>query len=182
MPGDPGGPARWSTRVGLAVGFAAALGLLSWLLRVPALFPAVGPSLLMLVHPSPAPAPRPLTVLLGHLVGAVAGALALTTAGLWHEPAALTGGFTPAYVLSAALAIALVATAAEWEVLHHPPAAATTLLVSLGAMTTAPQLAGLGAGIVLIRLLAVGLARASRRVAQGPGHAAPITQDGMRST
>jgi hypothetical protein len=168
MPADGAEHGRWPLRLAIAGGFAVLLGLLSWLLRVPALFPAVGPSLLMLVHPSPAPLPRPLTVLLGHLVGALAGAAALTACGLWGEPAALSAGFTPAYLLSGTLAIMVVTVSAECEVLHHPPAAATTLLVSLGAMTRPAQLAGLGLGIVLVWLLAIGLSRTSRRTALAP--------------
>lgn len=61
-----------------------------------------------------------------------------------------------------------MAVASELELLHHPPAAATTLLLSLGAMTRPRQLAGLGIGIVLTWLLAL-----EPREEAGPLAAAP---------
>jgi hypothetical protein len=60
-------------------------------------------------------------------------------------------------VVSGALSVALTTLVLTLIKVPHPPAGATTLIVSLGILTTLPQLLAMAAAIVLITLLGWGL-------------------------
>ena len=77
----------------------------------------------------------PRNTICGHAIGIVCGYLALFVTGLATAPPALIAGVDPARVLAAALSLA--ATGALMVLLDaaHPPAGATTLIVSLGIVT-----------------------------------------------
>jgi hypothetical protein len=75
--------------------------------------------------------------------------------------AALTGGLTLAWVGSASLSLALTSGAMVWLRVPHPPAGATTLIVSLGILPRPGQLVALGAAILLLVLQALAINRLS---------------------
>jgi CBS domain-containing membrane protein len=106
----------------------------------PFIFPSLGPTAYKLFFSPRARSSAPYNVLVGHLIGLVCGYLAFhaTKVPVWSAQASGTVDWRP--VISAACSLA--ATAALMIVLKasHPPAAATTLIVSLGMITKPSQL------------------------------------------
>jgi CBS domain-containing membrane protein len=80
----------------------------------------------------------------------VAGYLSLAIFGLLDAGPALVVGVTWARVGAAALSLALTSGAMVWLRVPHPPAGATTLIVSLGLLTTIPKLGVLMLGVILL--------------------------------
>lgn len=124
--------------------------------RQPFVFPSLGPTAFLLFYTPLAPSASPRNTFFGHLIGALAGYLALVVFGLLHAGPALIVGVTAARVGAAALSLGLTAGFMVWLRVPHPPAGATTLIVSLGILTNPGQLAVLMAAVVL--LLAQGFA------------------------
>lgn len=118
----------------------------------PLVFPSLGPTAFMLFYQPTSPAACPRNAILGHLVGIVAGYAALVAFGLQHAAPALSGGVTLGWVGSASASLALTAGAMIWLRVPHPPAGATTLIVSLGILPQPRQLVALFAAILLLVL------------------------------
>jgi len=116
----------------------------------PFIFPSLGPTAFLFFYTPTAPAATPRNTLLGHGIGVLAGYLALALTGLTAAGPALTTGMTWPRVLAAALSLGL--TSALMMLLHapHPPAGATTLIVSLGLLTQPGQLALLMVAVALL--------------------------------
>ena len=118
----------------------------------PFIFPSLGPTAFLLFYTPRAPAASPKNTLIGHLIGAGAGYLALVVFGLTdHEPA-LVEGVTLARTGAAALSLGLTAGVMAWVRAPHPPAGATTLIVSLGILTDPVHLGVLMLAVVLLVL------------------------------
>ena len=79
--------------------------------------------------------------------------------GLLDAPSVLEAGVTLARVGAATLSVALVALLLPPLRASHPPAGATTLLVSLGLLDQPRQLAWVLAGVVLLTALSWALNR-----------------------
>lgn len=88
--------------------------------------------------------------MLGHLIGAAAGYIALAAFGLTHSPSVISGGLTAPRIGAAALSIALTSAAMILARVEHGPAGATTLIVSLGFMTSFGSLGLLMTGVVAL--------------------------------
>ncbi|HEV2150041.1 MAG TPA: HPP family protein [Longimicrobiaceae bacterium] len=126
------------------------------------LFPSLGPTAVAQAH-SPGDRSNSLrSVVLGHLLGLAAGHAGVFLAGAAVDPPVLAGGqLTGARVLAAILAVVLTALSQIALRASHPPAAATTLLVALGAFPPTLQ----GALHVVVGVLVVGLpGEALRRI------------------
>jgi CBS domain-containing membrane protein len=102
--------------------------------RAPFIFPSLGPTAFLLFYTPTAPPACPRNTLCGHLIGALAGWVSLVLVGLTAAPPALTGGVDWARVGAAGLSLALTAGLMVILRVPHPPAGATTLIVSLGLM------------------------------------------------
>jgi hypothetical protein len=87
---------------------------------------------------------------IGHLVGIAVGAGCLVLFGLTDRPPAPVGGLTTGYVLAGAVSVAV--TTLVLALLHsqHPPAGASTLIVSLGILTSARELAVMVGAVLLV--------------------------------
>lgn len=118
----------------------------------PLIFPSLGPTAFLLFYTPRAPVASPKNTLVGHLIGAAAGYLALVLFGLTERGPALVEGVTLARTGAAALSLGLTAGVMAWVKAPHPPAGATTLIVSLGILTEPSQLAVLMLGVVLLVL------------------------------
>ena len=134
--GKRAGPAGTGAYVAVlsfvVLAIAGAIGLA---LSAPWVFPSLGATL-MLVFGSPRdPSARPLNAAVGHAVGIVAGVLCLLLSGMAGQPSAPAMGLTPSYLFAAALSVALTAFVLQALKLPHPPAGATTLIVSLGVIS-----------------------------------------------
>jgi CBS-domain-containing membrane protein len=118
----------------------------------PLIFPSLGPTAFLLFYTPRAPVASPKNTVIGHLIGAAAGYLALVMFGLTDSGPALIEGVTLARTGAAALSLGLTAGLMAWVRAPHPPAGATTLIVSLGILTEPSQLAVLMLAVLLLVL------------------------------
>jgi len=100
----------------------------------PFIFPSLGATAFLQFHQPTAVTASPRNTLVGHLIGASVGWLCLAAFGLLDTPSAMAEGVTWARV--GATALSLGGTSALMVLFNviHPPAGATTLIVSLGLM------------------------------------------------
>jgi hypothetical protein len=141
----------------LAIVVLAAGGVAGLLVHLPWLFPSLGPTVMLFFESPEQKASRPVNTLVGHGVGLAAGALCLYALGLQDQPPAPVGGLTPLYVVSGALSVGITTLVLTWLGLPHPPAGATTLIVSLGILSSPVQLASMAGAVVLVTALGWGL-------------------------
>jgi CBS-domain-containing membrane protein len=136
-----------------------ALAVLAHFARSPLVFPSLGPTAFLLFFDPLGPASSPRNAILGHLVGAAAGWVALVAFDLAGQPAALGAGVPWARAAAAALAIGTTSGLMALLDLPHPPAGSTTLMVALGFMPYAKDLAALVAAVLLLVLQALAINR-----------------------
>lgn len=149
------GVGLWSA--GTSVLALAVAGLIGLALEQPWLFPSLGPTLMVLAETPRQPTAHPRSVLAGHLVGIGAGYLALVVTGLTDHPPVIEEGLTGPRVVAACLSVALTAFVLQSIRCPHPPAGATTLIVSLGLLAEPAQLLTMVLAVVVVTLVAVGL-------------------------
>lgn len=118
----------------------------------PLIFPSLGPTAFLLFYTPTAPAASPRNTICGHAIGATAGYLSLVLFGLTDAGPALAEGVTAGRVGAAALSLGLTSGVMVWAKVPHPPAGATTLIISLGILTTPQQLGVLMLAVVLLVL------------------------------
>ena len=135
----------------------AAAGAAGLVLHQPWLFPSLGPTVMLFFESPSQQASRPVNTLVGHGVGLLAGVAMLYAFGLQGSPPAPVGGLTPAYLLAGALSVALTTLVLTLLKTPHPPAGATTLIVSLGILTAPAELASMAGAVVLITVVGWGL-------------------------
>jgi CBS domain-containing membrane protein len=113
----------------ISIGILAGLAMMS---HTPLIFPSLGPTAFLLFFAPLSAAACPRNTLLGHAIGIVCGYGALWLVGLQDVPSAMLEGVHARRVLAAALSLA--STGAVMILLRtvHPPAGATTLIISLG--------------------------------------------------
>jgi CBS-domain-containing membrane protein len=125
----------------------------------PFVFPSLGPTAFLLFYTPLAPTACPRNTLAGHAIGAAAGYLALVVFGLQDAGPALSTGVSASRVGAAALSLGLTAGVMVWARVPHPPAGATTLIVSLGVLHEPWQLAVLMLAVLLLVLQGLGINR-----------------------
>lgn len=130
----------------------ALIGIVALISHRPLLAPSLGPTVLLFFESALQPAACPRNTLYGHGIGIAAGWLSLALFGLLHAPSALSAGFSSAHVGAASLSVALTALGKHLVRAPHPPAGATTLIVSLGLLKTPAELTALAAGVVLVTI------------------------------
>jgi CBS-domain-containing membrane protein len=128
----------------------AAMAFVAVVTGEPFVFPSLGPTAFLLFYTPLLPASSPRNTLGGHAIGAAAGYLALVVFGLTDAAPALATGVTGARVGAAALSLGLTSGAMVWARVPHPPAGATTLIVSLGILREPRQLAVLMVAVALL--------------------------------
>jgi len=137
------------------------IGLIGLVAHQPLLFPSLGPTAFLQTETPDQPSSRPYNVIVGHLVGLLAGFLAVWVCQAAGAPSVLTTHeLTAPRVWASVLAIVLTLLVGLLLRASHPPAAATTLLASLGGFP--PTLRSTGtvmAGVLLVALLGEGLRR-----------------------
>ena len=126
-------------------------------LHEPWLFPSLGPTAMMFFETPQAKTSRPLDTLVGHGVALVVGIALFFAFGLDTVPSAPSGGLTLGHVLAGALSVAVTTLILSWIKLPHPPAGATTLIVSLGILRGFPAWGTMAAAIVLLTVVGWGL-------------------------
>jgi hypothetical protein len=116
-----------------------------------------GPTVMLFFEFPEQPSARPANTLIGHLTGLVVGLVCLYVFGLQRTAPAPVGGLTLPYAAAGALSVALTTLMLTWLGRPHPPAGATTLIVSLGVLTTVPQLLSMAGAVLLISAASWGL-------------------------
>lgn len=130
------------------------IGLVGLCLKEPMVFPSLGPTVLLFFERTTQPSACPRNTVIGHGIAITAGVFSLFVFGLAGAPSVLATGLTPARVGAAALSLGLTAFCKHLARVPHPPAGATTLIVSLGFLTSPPQLAAMAAAVILVTVMA----------------------------
>lgn len=138
----------------LTIGLLGAVAALS---RTPFVFPSLGPTAFLFFFSPSSPSATPRHAIIGHAIGIVCGYGSLALFGLTGAGSATVLGVSTARVLAAALSFS--ATGALMVLLRaaHPPAGATTLLISLGALTRPMHLViiELAVGVLALQAIAI---------------------------
>jgi CBS-domain-containing membrane protein len=146
----PGGALYAALACMLVLALAGAVGLA---LKQPWLFPSLGPTVMIFFQSPRTRAARPLNALVGHGVALAAGVLCLAVFGLFDDPSVPDAGLTPAYLAAGPVSVALTTAVLALLRLEHPPAGATTLIVSLGIIRGTTGLLSMAGGVVLVVLV-----------------------------
>lgn len=136
------------------------VGLIGLIVGQPWLFPSLGPTAYLQVKSPGSTSARLYNTIMGHYVGIISGLSGLAVFNLWNTPNILISqSLTPEWVGAAVIAIFL--TIFLNIILHssHPPAAATALVVSLGAFRTPDQIFYLIMGVLIIGIAGEGIRR-----------------------
>ncbi|GAA4576841.1 hypothetical protein GCM10023176_49140 [Micromonospora coerulea] len=153
MPANEENPSRATTAVRAFGGSAVALvvaGTVALSIRQPWLFPSLGPAVMLHVEQPGKPESSPRNTLLGHLVALLAGYALLVLTGLADHRSALEEGVSWPRIVAAAGSLAVTAAVLVLLNAAHPPAGATTLIVSLGLLHTPTQLVIVFAAVLLV--------------------------------
>lgn len=145
----------------LVNGFAtiAILAGLAMVTRAPFVFPSLGPTAFLFFFTPTSPAASPRHTLLGHAIGIACGYGALVVTGLAHAPPALATGVDLHRVVAAALSLAFTGSLMILLKAAHPPAGATTLIVSLGIVTKPSYLLLIEVAVALLTIQAFAINR-----------------------
>jgi CBS-domain-containing membrane protein len=119
----------------------------------------VGPTAFLLYFMPTAPAASPRNALCGHLVGIGCGYASLWLVGLQHAPSAVLEDLHWSRVLAAALSLAATGALMILFRVVHPPAGATTLIVSLSIITEPAHLCAVEVAVALLALQALAVNR-----------------------
>ena len=126
------------------------ISLIAWVVDLPLLFPALGPTAFVLFSSPFSRAAAPRSVVVGHLAAIGCGT------AVWHlvcwvcqtEVTLATGGLP--LLVSASLALAVSCIALVWLACPHAPACASALILALGAASSWPALLGMVIGVVTL--------------------------------
>jgi CBS-domain-containing membrane protein len=161
----------------ITIAILAAVAMVS---RTPFVFPSLGPTAFLFFFAPSSPTASPRHTLLGHAIGILCGYGALWVCGLTHAPPALATGVDGHRVLAAALSLASTGALMILLKAAHPPAGATTLIVSLGIVTRPTYLLVIEIAVALLAVQAIAINRMAgldyprwaRRVPQPPAEPA----------
>src|SRR5262252_962332 len=128
---------------------------LAMLFKTPFIFPSLGAIAFLVFFTPTTPAASPRNTLCGHAIAIVCGYVALWVTGLQHAGPAVVTEFGSGRILAAALSLATTGALMIRLNVPHPPAAATTLIVSLGLVTKPAYLVVLEAGVALLVVQAI---------------------------
>jgi CBS-domain-containing membrane protein len=131
----------------VVLALAGAVGLAA---KQPWLFPSLGPTVMLACQSPGDPSAQPRTAVIGHIVGIAVGVGCLTLFRLNDLPPAPVGGLTTGYVLAGAVSVAVTTLVLALLGRQHPPAGASTLIVSLGILTSARDLAVMVGAVLLV--------------------------------
>ena len=140
----------------ISIGIMSALALIT---HTPFIFPSLGPTAFLFFYTPTAPTASPHNTIIGHAIGIFAGYFALVVTGLTMAGPALAVGVTWPRVIAAALSLGLTSGLMVLLKSPHPPAGATTLIISLGILTKPWQLLLLMLAVVLLTLQALAINR-----------------------
>lgn len=130
-----------------------------WITRSPFIFPSLGPTAFLFFYTPNSPTASPRHTIYGHAIGIGSGAFALWVTGLRHAPALSADTITGRRILAAALSLALTGAVMILLKAAHPPAGATTLIISLGLVTVPFHWLVIEIAVAVLTLQAIGMNR-----------------------
>src|SRR5437867_1431159 len=133
----------------------AILCALAMVFHTPFIFPSLGAMAFLMFFMPTAPATSPRNALWGTAIALVCGYGALWLTGLQYAGPATMTQVVWARILAAALSLGLTGALMILLDVPHPPAAGTTLIVSLGVVTTPSYLVVLEAAVLLLVVQAI---------------------------
>jgi CBS domain-containing membrane protein len=126
------------------------LALLAVVTGSPFVFPSLGPTAYLIFFTPLAKASSPRNSILGHAIGLVCGYAAFTLTGASALPIGVHSGIFWPEVFAAAISLSTTGALMVLLEVNHPPAAATTLIVSLGIIARPWELAIIEVAVVLL--------------------------------
>lgn len=146
-------PARALRSTAFAAAMFLVLGAVAWATGRAFLFPSLGPTVYLFAVAPAASAPKSRHVVLGHLIGVLAGLAAYhAIAGVAHVSAFGDPLTWEGARLAASALVSIVLTVFGMEVTgqRHSPACATTLIVALGVLSSPLDGIVIMAAVVLV--------------------------------
>jgi CBS domain-containing membrane protein len=132
----------------------ALLALLALATESPFVFPSLGPTAYLFFFSPLAETASPRNTILGHAIGLICGYAAFALTASFVPPFAAQGGVHGARVLAAALSLSATGALMALFRVSHPPAGATTLIVSLGIIAHPKELVVIEVAVVLLTMQA----------------------------
>ena len=123
---------------------------LAMMFKTPFIFPSLGATAFLLFFTPTTPVASPRNALCGHAIGIACGYAALWMTGLEHAGPAIVTELGWSRIIAAALSLATTGALMIRLNRPHPPAAATTLIVSLGLVTRPAYLVVLEVAVGLL--------------------------------
>jgi CBS domain-containing membrane protein len=140
----------------VTVGLLAALALVT---RSPFVFPSLGPTAYLFFFTPLGEASTPRNAVLGHAIGLACGFAAYWLTGMHPFPQGFSGEVYWPRILASAVALALTAIFMSLFHVQHPPAGATTMIVSLGILAKLQYLPVIEMAVVLLAAQAFAINR-----------------------
>lgn len=139
----------------LCLASIALVGFIGVARKEPWVFPSLGPTVMLFFESPRQPTASARNAVVGHLGGILVGAACLYGFALDDHVPAMSEGLTARRVLAAALSVA--GTALLLRLLHtpHPPAGATTLIISLGVVRTPTHMVTMAVAVLVVTVFAV---------------------------
>lgn len=128
----------------------AILAVVAMLSRTPFVFPSLGPTAILLFYTPLSPTASPRHTIYGHAIGILCGYGSLLLVGLHHAAPATVAGVDSGRILAAALSLASTSAVMILLKAAHPPAGATTLIISLGIVTKPTYLVVIEIAVILL--------------------------------
>jgi CBS domain-containing membrane protein len=147
---------KWGNRGNAVYTFVGSLltialsGVLAWLLEEPLVFPSLGATAFLFFETPLAEVASIRNTIIGHAVGVLVAFGWLNVFGLVGDPSAIATGFTAERVACVALSLGFTGGILRLLRAAHPPAGATTVIVSIGLLTQWDELLVLLAGVGLL--------------------------------
>ena len=128
----------------------ALLAVLARLSGSPFVFPSLGPTAYLLFFSPLEKASSPRNTILGHAIAIVCGYGAFVVTGAGAQPFAAPLGIFWPRILAAALSLSTTAALMVLLGISHPPAGATTLIISLGIISKPRELVIIEVAVFLL--------------------------------
>ncbi len=135
------------------------LALLALFTGSPFVFPSLGPTAYLFFFSPLAEASSPRNTILGHGIGLVCGYAAFLLTVASSPPFGMHPGVHGPRVLAAALSLSATGALMALFRVSHPPAGATTLIVSLGIISQPKELVIIEAAVILLTVQAFAINR-----------------------
>jgi CBS-domain-containing membrane protein len=131
----------------ITIGVLALLALMS---HNPFVFPSLGPTAYLLFFSPLAQTSSPRNTIFGHAIGLICGYAAFVVTGAGALPFGVHAGIFWPRILAAALSLSATGAFMVLLEVSHPPAGATTLIVSLGIISKPSELVIIEVAVFLL--------------------------------